>query len=338
MLDSAPLLVTGSASFLLAGIVSAGLCYGIIKIGHRFELLHYPAPGRVHDAPVVRFGGVAILPAALVGLPMTSFDQRLVIVISVCTVVITGIGLTDDLLDLPPWVKFAGQLVVAIAAVAFGVQITVISNPLGGVIELHYLLGALVSVIWLVGMMNAINLLDGLDGLASGVVLVSALIMATLSAQLGNSALVLFGLAVGGSIVGFLPFNAYKAKLILGDSGSNLLGFLIGSLAVLGQAKIGTALLVLGIPILDVAWTIIRRRRSGRAITSRDTEHLHHRLVDAGLTRPQVTIGYVLLCAAFGGSALLLGRIEKLIALAALSALTVCMLYFSAKRASNNRR
>ena len=327
----------GLIAFLASAVASAVLCYGVVRIGWHYDLLHHPGPGRVHSSPVVRFGGAAILPAALAGLLLTSLDHRSVIAVSVCAVVITGVGLTDDLLELPPWVKLAGQFAVAIAAVGSGVHIAVISNPLGGVIELHFLLGALISVIWLVGMMNAINLLDGLDGLASGVVLVSALIMAILSAQLGNPALVLFGLAIGGAILGFLPFNVCKARLILGDSGSNLLGFLVGTLAILGQAKIGTALLVLGIPILDVVWTIIRRRRSGRAITSRDTEHLHHRLVDAGLSRPQVAIGYVFLCAAFGGSALLLDRAEKLIALAALTVLTGCMLYVSAKRATSNR-
>ena len=139
-------------------------------------------------------------------------------------------------------------------------------------------------------------------------------------------------------MAGFLPFNAYKASLILGDSGSNLLGFLIGTLAILGQAKIGTALLVLGIPLLDVAWTIVRRHRSGQGITSRDTQHLHHRLVDAGLTRPQVTMVYVLLCAAFGASALLLERAEKLFALAALAVLTAGLLLVSSRNSSKKQR
>lgn len=338
MYDSVPLGALGSMAFLAAGFASAGLSYAFIKIGWRFGLLHHPGPGRLHNTPVVRLGGMAILPAALFALLATSENPHQLFGISVCAVAIAGVGLADDIFDIPPLAKLAGQCLVAIAAVIFGVQILAVSNPLGGVIELGFWLGAVVSVIWLVGMMNAINLLDGLDGLAPGVVLVAALIMALLSAQLGNPALVLFGLALAGAVAGFLPFNAYKAKLILGDSGSNLLGFMIGALAVLGQAKIGTALLVLGIPILDVAWTIVRRQRSGRGITSRDTEHLHHRLIDAGLTRPQVSAVYVLLCAAFGASALLLDRAEKLIALAALSVLTAGLLFVSYKRSPNNRR
>lgn len=335
---TAPFFIPASIALLVAGIVSSGFSYGAIKLAWRLNLLHHPGPGRFHTAPVVRFGGIAILPAALIALFLTSMEPQSLLGIAICAIAIVSIGSIDDLFDIHAMAKLAGQLVVAIAAVLFGVQITVISNPFGGVIELNSLLGAIITIAWLIGMMNAINLLDGLDGLAPGVVLVAALIMAVLSAELGNMPLVLFGLALAGSVAGFLPFNAYKASLILGDSGSNLLGFLIGTLAILGQAKIGTALLVLGIPILDVAWTIVRRHRSGQGITSRDTQHLHHRLVDAGLTRPQVTMVYVLLCAAFGASALLLERAEKLFALAALAVLTAGLLLVSSRNSSKKQR
>ena len=267
----------------------------------------------------------------------TSADPREYLGISICAVAITLVGLTDDLWDVSPWGKLAGQTGVGLAALAFGIRIDAVSNPFGGIIELDPILGSAATVFWLVGMMNAINLLDGLDGLAPGVVLVAALIMALLSANLGNAPLAVFGLVLAGSIAGFLPFNAYRAKLILGDSGSNLLGFLIGTLAVLGQAKIGTALLVLGIPILDVAWSIVRRHRSGRSIMSRDTGHLHHRLLDAGLSHPQVTLVYVLLCSAFGASALLLERAEKLFALGGLAALTAGLLLLGTRKSKSRK-
>ena len=322
----------------MAVLISIGLSHAAIWIGWRTNSLHLPGPGRTHCRPLVRFGGIAILPAVLLALTLTSPAVQSLAGIAICAAVITGIGLADDLWGIPPLGKLAGQCTVAVAAVAFGVRIAALSNPLGGVIELDAVLGSGLTIFWLVGMMNAVNLLDGLDGLAPGVVLVATLIMSILSAQLGNWALVLFGLALAGAVAGFLPFNAHKAKLILGDSGSNLLGFLIGTLAILGQAKIGTALLVLGIPILDVVWTIVRRRLSGRGIMNRDTEHLHHLLVDAGFSRLQVAIIYVLLCSAFGSSALLLERAEKLIALALLVGLTALMLYVGAKRSANNRR
>ena len=333
MLENQASLLAGAFAFVGAGLVSFGLAHATVRIGWRANLLHHPGPGRVHRAPVVRFGGIAILPAVLVASAVTSPDPKSLIGISIGAAAITAIGFADDLWGITPIGKLFGQCAVAVLAVLFGVQVVAVSNPFGGVIELGAFPGSMLTIFWLVGMMNAVNLLDGLDGLAPGVVLVAALIMTLLSMQLGNGPLALFGLALAGSVAGFLPLNARNAKLILGDSGSNLLGFLVGVLAVLGQAKIGTALLVLGIPILDVGWAIVRRYRGGRGIMSRDTEHLHHRLLDAGLTRAQVTIVYVSLCAAFGASALLLERAEKLIALALLTALTAAIVYVGAKRA-----
>ncbi len=316
---------------------SLAFCLSVTWLGCRFRLLHHPGPGRTHRFPVVRLGGVAILPAFLLGLVLTGIGPDLLGGIFVGSIAIAAIGIVDDLIGIRPQVKLAGQTAVAITAVALGVRIVSVSNLFGNPLELGAIVGGVLTVFWLVGMMNAVNLLDGLDGLAPGVVLVSAVILTVLSAQLGNGELVLVGVVLAGSIVGFLPLNAHRARLILGDSGSNLLGFLIGTLAVLGQAKIGTTLLVLGIPILDVAWTMIRRRQSGRPITARDTEHLHHRLLDAGLSRSQVTVFYVFLCAAFGGVALLLDRVEKLFALAVLTGLTALLLYVGAKRAAASK-
>ena len=331
-----------TVSALIATAVAAATAFAlasmVLRIGRRLNLVHNPGPGRFHTLPVVRLGGLAILPAFLLALTIAGQGPTELFGVYVGAIAITAIGLTDDLFDVSPFAKLVGQTAVGVAAVALGVRIVSVSNPFGGPVELNPAIGGALTVLWLVGMVNAVNLLDGLDGLAPGVVLVSAVILAVLSNQLGNGALVLFGLALAGSIAGFLPLNAYRARLILGDSGSNLLGFLIGSLAVLGQAKIGTTLLVLGIPILDVAWTIIRRSNSGRPITARDTEHLHHGLVRVGLSKPLVAVVYVSLCAAFGCAALLLERTEKLVALMALTGLTALLLYIGAKRASTDNQ
>ena len=322
---------------LISVLVSLVLSLLVIRVGRRLSLLHHPGPDRVHSSPVVRLGGLAIMPAFLLALTLGVGDFGALAGVYVGVVLIAGIGLADDLHGLRPALKLAGQTAVALVAVGLGVRISVVSNPFGGVIELDVAVGGALAVFWLVGMMNAVNLLDGLDGLAPGVVLVSAVILAILSGQLGNEALLLFGLALAGAIAGFLPLNAYHARLILGDSGSNVLGFLIGCMAVLGQAKIGTTLLVLGIPILDVAWTMIRRRRSGRSVTERDTEHLHHRLLQFGLSKYQVTMVYVALCAAFGASALLLDRAEKLLGLAALTVVTALLLFLGARKSPTDQ-
>ena len=303
-----------------------------MRIGDHLHVWDMPGDGRVHLKAAVRLGGPAILPAFLLALLVSASDPEQFLGLAACAVIITAIGLLDDFKDLVPWHKLAGQTAVATLALAIGVQISFVSNPFGGVIELNVIVGGLLTVFWLVGMMNAINLLDGLDGLAPGVVLVAALVMAVLSDRLGSYALVLFGLALAGAIGGFLPFNAYRARIFLGDSGSQLLGFLIGSLAVLGQAKIGTALLVLGIPILDVAFTMGRRWMSGHGIMNRDTGHLHHRLLNAGLARWQVTVFYVALCGAFGASALLIERTGKLFAIGVLALVTMGLLYLAGRQ------
>ena len=322
----------GPTSFAMAAAIAVAGSFAALRIGKHLRIWDLPGDGRTHLRPAVRLGGPAILPAFLIVLILTSENSGQFVGLAICAVFITGIGLADDIKGLAPWHKLAGQTAVALLALAVGVQISFVSNPFGGVLELGVLAGGVLTVFWLVGMMNAINLLDGLDGLAPGVVLVAALVMAILSARLGAFSLVLFGMALAGAIFGFLPFNAYRARLFLGDSGSNLLGFLIGSLAVLGQAKIGTALLVLGIPILDVAFTMVRRWISGHGIMSRDTSHLHHRLLDAGLARWQVTAIYVALCGAFGTSALLIERTGKLAAIGVLAAVTTGLLYVAAKR------
>ena len=322
----------------LTGVLaSLALSLLVFRAGQRLKLLHHPGPGRVHSSPVVRLGGLAIMPAFLLSLTVGVGDFTAFAGVYIGVVLIAGIGLADDLYGMRPALKLAGQIAVASTAVGLGVRISVVSNPFGGVIELDVAVGGAMTVLWLVGMMNAVNLLDGLDGLAPGVVLVSAVILAVLSSQLGNEPLLLFGLALAGSIVGFLPLNAYRARLILGDSGSNVLGFLIGCMAVLGQAKIGTTLLVLGIPILDVAWTMIRRRRSGRSVTARDTEHLHHRLLQLGLSNYQVTVVYVALCTAFGAAALLLDRAEKILGLAALTCVTALLLFVGARKSPTDQ-
>ncbi len=327
----------GPIAFTIACVVAVAASPLMIRIGTSLGVLDLPGPDRLHLRPVVRLGGLAIFPAFSIALFATAADPGQFVGIGVCGAAITAVGLADDIWQLRPLAKLAGQTAVALAAVGVGVHIAGISNPLGGIIELPTPVGGVLTVFWLVGMMNAVNLLDGLDGLAPGVVLVAASIMAILSAQLGGGQLVLFGIALVGAISGFLPFNAYQARLILGDSGSQLLGFLIGTLAVLGQAKIGTALLVLGIPILDVAWTITRRRLSGRGITARDTEHLHHRLLAVGLTRTQVTVVYVCLCSGFGAAALFLERIEKVIGLAALAIVTAALLFIGSRGKHRSR-
>jgi UDP-N-acetylmuramyl pentapeptide phosphotransferase/UDP-N-acetylglucosamine-1-phosphate transferase len=163
--------------------------------------------------------------------------------------------------------------------------------------------------------MNAVNWLDGLDGLAAGVGGIAALIFALHSLNMGQYSVALLPLALAGALLGFLPYNFHPARIFLGG-GAPLLGFLLGALSSIGGAKGATLLLVLGIPILDVAWLIVRRLWQGRSPMQGSREHLHHRLLDAGLSQPAIVLLYYVFTLLLGGLALVLAApVYKLIAL-----------------------
>ena len=161
--------------------------------------------------------------------------------------------------------------------------------------------------------------------------MVAAAVLVVLSARLGQYAIATMGLAIIGATLGFLPFNFHRASIFMGDSGAHLLGYLIGVLAIIGGAKIATALLVLGIPILDVAWTVLRRVLAGDKFHERDTDHLHHRLLRAGLSQRTVVLAYYAVGGVFGAVALYFQKMAKVYAFAALALLMIATLYWLAR-------
>lgn len=200
------------------------------------------------------------------------------------------------------------------------------------------------SLFWLMGMMNTVNWLDGLDGLAAGIgaifsaVLFVAMVQdtATQDPQLSIAPL---PLALLGATLGFLPYNFYPARVFMGSSGALTLGFALGCLGVIGGAKMATVLLVLAVPIIDVAWLIVSRIRRGKSPFQGGRDHLHFRLLDLGLSQRQIVIGYYLISALFGGLALLIeARIYKVMALGLLGIVTVIVLVVVAKKGEQMER
>lgn len=189
-----------------------------------------------------------------------------------------------------------------------GVIATSIRNPIGGMnIELPLILAVLFTVFWLTGVTNAINWIDGLDGLAAGVSVVACAVLFIITGPiLGQYTLAYLPLLLGAATLGFLPYNIYPARIFMGDSGAMFLGFTLAVLSVIGGAKLASALLVLGIPLLDAVYIIINRLSRGRSPMSADRTHLHHRLLDIGLRPQQVVIIFYLLCGTFGVLAFLL--------------------------------
>lgn len=271
-------------------------------------------------------GGVAVYLAfaitALLVLPLTAPVVGLLLGGLAAVVV----GVLDELLTLRPLVHLGGQAIAVLVAIAGGVGVVrSISIPTATLASpgfaLPFLAGAIFTVLWLLGMMNTMNFLDGMDGLAAGVAALAALLLAAwaleshpfLSQALVREDLIL-PLALAGALFGFLPYNWHPAKIFLGDSGSMFLGLAIGTLAIVGPAKLGTALVVLMIPVLDVAWAIVRRRLRGRSFLSGDRQHVYHRMLELNMSHTSVVSLLYFLVLSLGVLDLVLIKFAKLVA------------------------
>jgi UDP-GlcNAc:undecaprenyl-phosphate GlcNAc-1-phosphate transferase len=299
----------------------------------RFRLLDVPTDRKVHTRAVPQLGGIAIFVAFAVAvswgaLILQTGDLAVGLgAILAAGVVVVGLGVYDDLFVASARVKLPVQILAALIVVGFGFRIVSVANPLGGVIMLTWL-SVPVSVLWLVAFMNAINLIDGLDGLAAGLTAIAAATLFVGGLMVGNqfSSLLMAGLF--GACIAFLYFNFHPASIFMGDTGSLFLGLVLGSVGLAGGGK-SVALIVLlvpltalGVPLIDTVMTIFRRTAKGRYVFAGDKEHIHHRLLDLGFTHRQVVI-------ILYGLALLLG----MVALALVTANRVIILLLSAAAA-----
>lgn len=317
-------------------------------LGRRWQLVDRPGGRRAHQGEVSRLGGLALFAGFMgAGLlvfalsawglwpPMGAEDRKLLTGVLVGSAFVFLFGLWDDWRELSAWPQFAAQFSAALIAIGFDIIIERVTLPIFGYTIFPPWITYPLTVFWIVGMINTVNWLDGLDGLAAGVTAIASLLFAVHAYSLGQTTVALFPLALAAACLGFLPFNFHPARVFMGSNGSMLLGFALASLSILAPAKVATALLVLGIPIVDVIWLIIQRwRRQGNpTIAGRD--HLHYRLLDAGLSQRQIVSLYYTFCAAFGLLALLIGdRLFKLVALAILGGLTLTLLWWLARTSS----
>jgi UDP-GlcNAc:undecaprenyl-phosphate GlcNAc-1-phosphate transferase len=245
--------------------------------------------------------------------------------------VIFAFGLWDDCRELSVWPQFVAQFGVALIAIGFDIIVERVTLPIFGYTIFPPWITYPLTIFWVMGMINTVNWLDGLDGLATGVTAIAALLFAVHAYRLGQTTVALFPLALAAACLGFLPFNFHPARVFMG-SGSWVLGFALASLSILAPAKVATALLVLGIPIIDVAWLILRRWRERGNPTLAGRDHLHYRLLDMGLSQRQIVLFYYTFCATFGLLALLIeDRFFKLVALGVMSALTLALLWWLAR-------
>ena len=280
--------------FLAALVCTAIVVLPVRWLAFRLGAVAKPGDRFIHQQPTARLGGLAMylgfgLSAAL----FSTNPATLGLLLSAA--VITTLMVFDDLGGVRPLFKLGFQVAASLLAIiGFGIAIRFIGLP-SGVVTLAPIVSLLLTLLWFVSLQNTINLIDGVDGLAAGVVAIVAGTLLLAAINRNETGIVILAGALIGACIGFLLFNWHPARIFMGDSGSNFLGFALAALSVLSVAK-GTVVLALvvpvvalAIPIVDTAWAIVRRRRRGKSIATPDTEHLHHRLLDSGLS-PRETV------------------------------------------------
>lgn len=323
------LLVFGSA---LA--VSILLTFSSILVAQQRGWLDLPSPRRIHTNPTPRLGGVAMFLAFASVLVVLMLAGRLGAYTTTgllvgAAVLVLG-GFADDVWGLPPGRKFLLQLAAAsVTVLGFDIVIRQINLPVLGPLYLGgSAVGYLLTIFWILGMINTVNFADGIDGLAGGLAFIFALILFFVGLNLGQRELPLFACALGGASLGFLRYNFAPARVFMGDSGSMFLGLTLGVLSVLGSAKLATGLLVMGIWVADVAYSIYRRASTGSPVQLPDKEHLHHRLVSLGLSQRATAAIFWVLALAFGSAGIVGQRQGRLVALACLAVLSLLIIWY----------
>ncbi len=289
-------------SFIVAMAVAFAATPLVKAIAVRIGAVDVPRDNRrMHDHPIPLIGGLAIFAGFLAGSLIFTRYGRINWFILLGAVVILALGVVDDIKAMKPIPKLIGQICAAILPVLAGVRINVMFNPFSSVGYSNLgTWGVLVTVIWIVGIINAVNFIDGLDGLAAGVSAISAIIMLVIAVVGRQWHLVIFLAALAGACVGFLPFNFNPAKIFMGDTGSQFLGYMLAVLSVQGMFKFYALIsfaipfLILGLPIFDAAFAIIRRTIKGQNPMKADKDHFHHKLISMGFNQKQaVTILYI---------------------------------------------
>jgi UDP-GlcNAc:undecaprenyl-phosphate GlcNAc-1-phosphate transferase len=309
-------------AFVVAALIALFATPVIGRFVGRRGILDHPHPRRVNRRPLPRGGGIAVLvafvvvgaPVAFLGSWFTGLPDRhgvstpqLVGLIGggICAAVI---GFVDDLLDLRARWQLLGQIALAIVAVASGISIGVLSNPFAsGPIAFAYPFAVVFTIVWIVGMINSINFIDGLDGLSTGIALIAATTLGILSLEpeIGQPSLAVLCFAFAGALLGFLRWNFFPALVFQGTAGVMFVGYTLAVLSILGTAKVVVALLVLGVPIIDSFWVIVRRLSGGRSPFNPDRGHIHHRLLDLGLSHRATVLLIYGICATLGVVSLL---------------------------------
>lgn len=304
-----PLFISMLLSLILTPLVK--------KLAFKVGAVDVPKDNRrVHKKPMPLIGGLAIyLSMVIVSLIFLPLDKFLISIILGSTVIVIS-GIIDDTRGMSPKMKLLFQLVAGLILIGGDVKIDFITNPFSKGNVLLYLkwFSIPITLFWLVGITNTLNLIDGLDGLAAGVAAISSLSLMFVAAKFGYSNIIILSAIVAGGCIGFLPYNFNPAKIFMGDTGSLFLGFMLAAISIEGVMKSVAAIavvvpiLILGVPIFDTTFAIFRRLLSGKSIMSADKGHLHHRLLNKGFSQRKTVLILYGISAIFGIFAVLIAK------------------------------
>jgi len=291
-------------SFLLSTLISPLA----IKLGNKFKILDLPSERKIHSKPVPRTGGIVFFVVfwILIALFLISktliVDSKLLLYFFISSLIIFLLGLIDDKKTLSPYLRLFGQIIASLILIKGGLKIEVVQIPFLGFFHLSLPLQIIGTILWVILLINIVNWLDGLNGLASGMGVITflAIIYTALLPWVNAFPAVFLSAIMIGALLGFFPFNFFKGSIFMGDSGSNFLGFMIAVVSILGGSKLATSFLVLGFPILDGLWVIFKRIQNRKNIFIADKNHFHHRLLRLGLAPKQIVVFFWLIALTFG--------------------------------------
>ncbi|HSL98155.1 MAG TPA: MraY family glycosyltransferase [Candidatus Deferrimicrobiaceae bacterium] len=343
------------AAFAAAALVALAVTPWVGRLVTKRAIIDHPDERRVHARPVPRGGGIAVaLAFVVVGAPLAFLARELpgmlvprsitsdnLVALFAGGTLAVVLGALDDRFDLRARWQFAGQLGLALVAVVGGVIVAFVSDPFGsGNVRVEAVIGIGFTVVWVVGMINSLNFIDGLDGLSTGIALIAAVTLGVISLAVGVVqpfvAMLCFTLA--GALLGFLRWNFHPATIFQGTAGVMFLGYVLAVLSILGFAKVVVALLVLAVPIIDTFWVIVRRVSTGRSPFSPDRGHIHHRLLDVGLSHRATVLLIYAICATLGILSLFVSTLVGVLTfLAALVAFGIMAFMLRGQRGSDRR-
>jgi len=313
-------MLTFLLTFLIALILTIMLIPMVRSFAPEIGAVDKPSERKIHNSNIPRLGGIAIylgfLVAVLFGLLLGGVKGSVISPRPILGILLGGsivllTGLLDDIRHLHPLTKLLGQIAGAGIAIYFGVEISFVSNPFSGLLPLGYVAIPL-TLLWVVGMTNAINLIDGLDGLATGVTAISAATLFFVALRTHQLGAALLMLALAGTAIGFLRYNFFPASIFLGDSGSYFFGFVLATASIVGVFKttlvvaLIVPLLILGVPIFDTTFAIIRRLKQKKSPFAADDKHIHHLLLRAGLSQREAVMSIYIACFLLSAIALIM--------------------------------